>query len=174
VSEASREAGGADAGAAGAHRKGLPSSVRSTGALLLLVALSAASLGGLSGCGVRSAPRPPEDTAPIITGELEVRRDDGAVVLRWNRAERSADGRRLDDLAAFVVERRRDGEDAWEKLGAVDVLDQEKIRRRRNFSWRDDTPGSSAAFYRVRAVCTDGQEGPAVEGGVAMRTKAGE
>jgi len=71
------------------------------------------------------------------------------------------DGKRLDDLAAFVVERRREGSDTWESVATIDVIDQEKVRRRRDFTWRDAEAGAAPVSYRVRAVCADGQQGPA-------------
>ncbi|MFN2424951.1 MAG: hypothetical protein ABR587_00740, partial [Candidatus Binatia bacterium] len=89
-------------------------------AVALLVAATIAA------CGLRTPVRPPEDTAPIIPGTATVTREDDALVVQWKRAERSADGMKLDDLAAFVVERRRDGEDAWQKVATVNVVDQEK------------------------------------------------
>lgn len=124
---------------------------------IVVAALLAASV---AACGLRTPVRPPEDTAPVIPGTAEAVRDGEVVVVRWKRAERSADGLRLDDLAAFVVERQREGEVAWERLARVDVADQEKIRRRRHFSWRDTRAGSGAVSYRVFAVTADGQEGP--------------
>lgn len=123
-------------------------------ALLVATALTAS-------CGLRTPVRPVEDTAPVIPGVVQATREDGVVAVRWNRAERSADGQGLDDLAAFVVERKREGSDTWERVATIDVVDQEKIRRRREFTWRDDDAGGAPASYRVRAVCADGQEGPA-------------
>lgn len=123
-------------------------------ALLVTTALTAS-------CGLRTPVRPVEDTAPVIPGVVQATREDGVVAVRWNRAERSADGQRLDDLAGFVVERKREGSDTWERVAAIDVVDQEKIRRRRDFTWRDAEAGVAPVSYRVRAVCADGQEGPA-------------
>ena len=118
------------------------------------------ALAGSSACGYRTAVRPPEDTAPVIPGEATAERDGTVVVVRWKRAEHSADGRKLDDLAAFIVERRRDGEENWERIASVDVADQDKIRRRRDFSWRDTMAGPGPVRYRVMAVGDDGEEGP--------------
>ena len=120
----------------------------------------AALLAVVSSCGLRTPVRPPEDTAPIVPGVPTATREDGIVVVRWKRADHSADGGRLDDLAAFVVERQRGSEDIWERVATVDVLDQEKIRRRHEFSFRDAEAGEGAVSYRVHAVCADGQEGP--------------
>jgi hypothetical protein len=114
-------------------------------------------------CGVRTPPRPPQATAPILSGTVDAVRSGSIVTVHWNRAERSADGRRLDDLAAFVVERRleSDGADAlWQRIATIDVVDQDKIRRRHDFKYRDATAGNGKVEYRVLAVCADGQEGP--------------
>jgi hypothetical protein len=125
-------------------------------------------------CGLRTPVRPPDETAPIIPGVVEAVRDGTVVVVRWNRAEHSADGHKLDDLAAFVVERKRgdqeQGEDLWERIARVDVADQEKYRRRHDFSWRDTTAGDGPVSYRVLAVDDDGQEGPATAAASATET----
>lgn len=129
-------------------------------ALAVVLALA----GTIAACGLRTPVRPPERTAPIIPGEVTAIRDADATVVRWKRAEKSADGQDLHDLTAFVVERKRDGEETWERVATIDVVDQEKIRRRREFSWRDadatDATDATDASYRVLAVCSDGQEGP--------------
>jgi predicted small lipoprotein YifL len=135
--------------------------VRACGALHVLVAAFALSF-ALAGCGLRTPVRPPEDTAPVIPGAATAIREDDGVLVRWKRAERSADGMPLEDLAAFVVERRLAGEEEWKRVATVDVIDQEKIRRRKDFSWRDSDPAAGTGEYRVRAVNADGQEGPAV------------
>ncbi len=127
-----------------------------------VLAVSMAAL--LAGCGLRTRVRPPEDTAPVIPGAVTAVRDGDAVVVRWKRAEKSADGMTVNDLAAFVVERRREGEQPWQAVTTVDVVDQEKIRHRSDFSWRDADAGSGAVSYRVIAVCADGQHGPPTEG----------
>lgn len=124
-----------------------------TVALALSVSLVAVA------CGLRTAPRPAEDTAPVIDGAVQATVKGPAVIVRWARAEHSADGRKLYDLSAFVVERSRDG-GSFEPVATIDVVDQEKIRRRSKFEYRDDSPGTGALAYRVRAVCADGQEGP--------------
>ena len=135
-------------------------------AIAVVLALAAA----LAGCGLRTPVRPPEDTAPVIPGVVTAARDGAVTVVRWKRAERSADGECLDDLTAFVVERKRVGEDVWQRVGTIDVVDQEKIRRRNNFSWRDAEAVGDGTSYRVLAVCADGQEGPPTE----AATVAGE
>jgi predicted small lipoprotein YifL len=130
-------------------------------ALVLSIAVAA--------CGLRTPVRPPEDTAPVIPGTPTVTREADFTVVRWKRAVRSADDLRLDDLASFVVERKKSGTDAWEPVGTIDVVDQEKIRRRTSFSWRDADASASDASYRVIAVTADGQQGPPNEAVVAVK-----
>lgn len=127
---------------------------------LRALAVVLAIAGTLAACGLRTSVRPPEHTAPIVPGAVTATHDGTVTVVHWKRAERSADGQRLEDLTAFVVERKRDGEQSWQRVATIDVVDQEKIRRRRDFSWRDADAGSGGASYRVIAVCSDGQVGP--------------
>ncbi|HXC52974.1 MAG TPA: hypothetical protein VN634_18960 [Candidatus Limnocylindrales bacterium] len=128
----------------------------------LAIALALAAILGMGGsaCGYRTAVRPPEDTAPVIPGTATVERDGDVAVVHWKRAEKSADGKKLYDLASFIVERQRDGDESWERIATVDVADQDKIRRRHDFSWRDTSAGSGVVRYRVIAVGEDGEEGP--------------
>ncbi|MFN2376395.1 MAG: hypothetical protein ABR538_07650 [Candidatus Binatia bacterium] len=127
-------------------------------ALALLAALAI----GVSACGLRTDPRPPEDTAPVIPGIVRRTTEGEAVVLRWKRAASSADGMKLEDLAAFVVEKRSGEDQPWQRAATIDVTDQEKFRRRNDYSWREEDAAAAGASYRVFAVCADGQEGPAV------------
>jgi predicted small lipoprotein YifL len=114
----------------------------------------------VTACGLRTPVRPPEETAPVIPGTPTVTREAEATVVRWKRAIRSADDMRLDDLASFVIERRSSLSDAWTPVGTIDVVDQEKIRRRGSFAWRDTDASAANASYRVIAVTADGQQGP--------------
>lgn len=124
-------------------------------AVLLMVAL------GTAACGLRTPVRPPEDTAPVIPGEVTMQQKDGETLVRWKRADHSVDGLPLYDLGTFLIERKLAGEDLWQQAAIIDVIDQEKIRRRRDFSWRDSAAGHATASYRVSAVCADGEQGPA-------------
>jgi hypothetical protein len=125
-------------------------------AAVLLVALTLAA----AGCGLRTAVRPPEDTAPIIPGKVEAVRESDGVAVHWDRADHSADGERLTDLTSFIVERKRGGDGAWERVATLSVVDQDKIRRKKEFTFHDRESGSGPVSYRVIAVCSDGQEGP--------------
>ncbi|RMF24035.1 MAG: hypothetical protein D6760_04180 [Deltaproteobacteria bacterium] len=124
-------------------------------------------------CGVKTAPRPPEDTAarpPRAVRAVAV--PGGRVRLEWKRPEHSVDGRRLDDLARFAVERSTRG-GPYERIGTVDVLDPNKLRPRSSYHYVD-TPSTplEELHYRVRAIAADGQEGVASQP-VAVQSPGG-
>ena len=139
---------------------------------LRAAALAFVVAGTFAACGLRTPVRPPEATAPIVPGAVTATHDGDVIVVRWKRADRSADGQHLDDLAAFVVERKRGNEDVWQRVATIDVVDQEKIRRRHDFSWRDTDVTAAQTSYRVLAVCADGQEGPPTEAALATAEPA--
>ena len=144
-----------------------------TPAMRIRIGSAVLALSLVAACGLRTPVRPPEDTAPVIPGTPTVTREANATVVRWRRAVRSADDMRLDDLASFVVERKKAGSDAWEPATTIDVIDQEKIRRRNSFAWRDTDASAADASYRVIAVAADGQQGPPNEAVAAAEPVAG-
>jgi hypothetical protein len=120
----------------------------------LVVAIAVAA------CGVRSLPRPPEDTAPRAPDTPKVRVTDESVRLRWERPSRAVDGEPLYDLAGFIVERRVGGAEFTE-IHQMVVDDNERIRPQQNFTFDDESPPPGRLFYRVRAFTLDGQRGAA-------------
>jgi len=120
-----------------------------------------------AGCGVRTEPRPPEDTAPRPPANLAAKRTAAGVRVSWDRPDRSMDGERLYDLAGFVVERRsRSG--GYEKATDVAVDDNERIRPQTRFRWVDEEAPIDADSYRVYAYTADGQAGQASEADVTI------
>ena len=138
------------------------------------VCAAAAVVWTAAGCGVRTSPRPPEDTV-IRTGTIAAqRRADGRVEIRWKRPRRSADGLAVNDLAGFTVE--RSGTDG----GYVDILtvavdDNSKVRPQQSFRALDEHAPPSPVRYRVRAFDSYGQQGipspPAQVAATAVGTK---
>jgi len=59
----------------------------------------------LVACGVKSAPRPPEDVLPMPIADLRGTSVAGGIELRWARPRETVDGRQLSDLAGFHIER---------------------------------------------------------------------
>jgi len=122
--------------------------------LLLTIALSSAVA-----CGVKTAPRPPEDTAAQAPRTVRATiTADGRVRIDWKRPERSVDGQRLDDLVRFFVERSTAGR-PFETVATVDVLDRTKLRPRSSYHYVDSPPSLDNLRYRVRGITADGQEG---------------
>jgi hypothetical protein len=133
-----------------------PATLSGTGLLSALL-LSAVLL--LGACGVRTPPRPPENTAPLMTGQaLATRNGDGSVTLSWKRPATSVDGTRLDDLAGFEIERlSANGE--WEVITTLAVTDAKRINPRSNWSHTDTTAPPGIPDFRVTPFLEDGQRG---------------
>jgi hypothetical protein len=122
-------------------------------AAVLVVALLASPA-----CGVRTDPRPPEDTAARAPADFEAKVTGTTVELRWERPTKTADGRRLYDLASFAVERRT-GDAPFETIASISVTDSDRLRTQRVFEFVDEAPPPGQVEYRVRAVTADGEPG---------------
>jgi hypothetical protein len=123
----------------------------------MLLALTLGTTVGWA-CGVRTDPRPPEDTAARAPDDFEAAVAPGTVTLQWERPTRTVDGERLYDLAAFSVERRR-GDANFATIATIDVTDTDRIRTQRTFRYVDRDPPPGEVEYRVRAVTDDGEHG---------------
>jgi len=123
-------------------------------ALIAALLLTACTLA----CGVRTDPRPPEETAPRPPHDLEARVVPGGVHLTWERPDRSADGERLWDLIGFVIERRPESGE-FAVIHSVPVTDNDRIRPQRDFAFDDADPPTGMLFYRVRGFTSGGQHG---------------
>lgn len=131
------------------------------GAALLLAC--AAVVAAAPGCGVRTNPRPPEDTAARAPEGFRAEVSGTAVELRWRRPDKTVDGDRLYDLAAFVVERRVIATGEFREIASIAVTDNDRIRVQKTYRYRDEAPPAGEVIYRVRAVAEDGQHGVATE-----------
>jgi hypothetical protein len=125
------------------------------------LALIAASLALAAACGVRTDPRPPEDTAARAPDGFRVKTVESGVELRWERTTKAMDGERLYDLASFVVERRSDG-GPFQTIATIPVTDTDRVRTQRVFRYVDAAPAAGSE-YRIRAVTADGERGVPTE-----------
>jgi hypothetical protein len=116
----------------------------------------------LCACGVRTDPRPPEDTAARAPGDFEVARLAGGIELSWERPTKTEDGGRLYDLSGFLVE-RAEGSNDFAPVASLAVTDNDRIRAQRTFHYLDESPPTGPLRYRVRAMHEDGQQGMASE-----------
>ena len=126
-------------------------------ALVRALWLAALLVGPLVACGVKSAPRPPEDVLPMPIADLRGTSVAGGIELRWARPRETVDGRQLSDLAGFHIERATGSAPAFERLATVEVTDRDRIQQQRVFRYTDTgvTVGD-ACRYRVVSFTLDG------------------
>lgn len=120
--------------------------------------LAAAALLAFAACGIRTDPRPPEDTMARAPTELSAEREEQTVVVKWRSPGESVDGSRLIDLSRFVVERRA-GEQTFSRIGETAADTTHRLRPIRYYSYVDEAPVDGDAEYRVVAYTADGQRG---------------
>jgi hypothetical protein len=112
-------------------------------------------------CGVRTAPRPPEDTQARSPGSFVAKRVEEGVRLDWTRPTKSIDDMRITDLAGFLIERESPAIKEFEVIADIPVEDTYRIRPQREFSFLDSNPPAGPLRYRVRAYAEDSQIGRA-------------
>jgi hypothetical protein len=125
---------------------------------LVLAALAVGALVAPA-CGVRTLPRPPEDTQPRAATDLSSKRDGRAVHLEWERPSTSMDGERLADLVTFLVERRSEG-DAFTIIAEVPADTSHRLRPIKHYSYVDEQAPTNALEYRIVCTAADGQRSP--------------
>jgi hypothetical protein len=120
--------------------------------------LLAAAVLALAACGIRTDPRPPEDTMARAPTQLTAVRKEASVVVEWRSPGESVDGKRLTDLARFVVERRV-GNEPFAMVGETAADTTHRLRPIRQYSFVDERPVGDDAEYRVVPFTADGQRG---------------
>jgi hypothetical protein len=121
---------------------------------VLMAALLAVSIA--SGCGVKSAPIPPEEARPQQILDLEAIPVRHGVQLSWSRPEAYASGKSMKDLSGFAV-MRATGQEPYQALVEVPVTDQERFQVATRFSYTDNTAAPGHRYrYEVISHTTDG------------------
>jgi len=120
--------------------------------------LVATALLALAACGIRTDPRPPEDTMARAPTELSTARERQTVVIKWRSPGESVDGKRLIDLSRFVVERRT-REQEFAPIGETAADTTHRLRPIRQYSYVDEAPIDGDAEYRIVPYTADGQRG---------------
>ncbi len=121
---------------------------------LLVAALLAVSIA--PGCGVKSAPIPPEAARPQQILDLEAMPERHGIQLTWTRPEQYASGKSMHDLSGFTV-MRADGQDQYQPIVEVPITDQERFQIATRFSYTDNTVAAGHYYrYEVVSHTTDG------------------
>jgi hypothetical protein len=112
-------------------------------AVLLLAAIA-------PGCGVKSAPIPPEAARPQQILDLEAIPERRGIQLSWSRPEQYASGQSMHDLGGFTV-MRAEGQDQYQPIVEVPITDQERFQVASRFSYLDNTAAPNH-YYRYEVV----------------------
>jgi hypothetical protein len=128
-------------------------------------------------CGKKGDPRAPELAQVETIKDLKGRVGKAGVVLTWSRPTHYVDGKRLHDLAGFVIF-RKDITGAcpecpvpFRERTTILVEDQQKFIKKRKFRFVDQEMTPQMTYhYRVLTRLLDGsQSTPSNEVGVAWR-----
>lgn len=120
--------------------------------------LVAALLAGACACGHKSRPLAPELVRPEAPGDVVAASAPDGIRLTWRRPERYTGGKRMNDLARFVIE-RAPGEGAapaFAAVGEVELDDRGRFRQERRITWTDAGVAVGQLYvYRITAVTLD-------------------
>lgn len=105
---------------------------------------------GLPGCGVKSAPIPPEYARPERILDLRAAADGRGIKLTWSRPAHYVGGHSMRDLSAFVI-KRADGDGPLTALVNIPVTDQERFQVEDEFDYLD---GETTIGNRYRYTVT--------------------
>lgn len=129
------------------------------GVTMLLSALIALFFLFTGGCARRGPLRAPEEIRPEPIRDLKVRLVDGQVELSWSRPQRSEAGRRLEEIAAFIIERQCLGQQevSFAPLTTVATGERGRFRKVRSYRYRHEVhPEMLPCRYRVVSKTYDG------------------
>ncbi len=113
----------------------------------------------LPGCGVKSAPIPPEYAAPERILDLRAESAIGGIKLTWSRPTHYVGGHAMHDLDGFVL-KRADGDGPLTALVKFPLTDQERFQVEENFSYLDgETEMGSRYRYAIISEAGGGYYG---------------
>ena len=124
------------------------------GIAIIIAAIFVAA--GLPGCGVKSAPVPPEYAQPERILSLRAEAAFGGIKLTWLRPTHYNGGHTMRDLGGFVVMRAQ-GDGPMTALVKIPVTDQERFQVQDEFSYLDREARLGGRYrYTVISETTDG------------------
>jgi len=111
---------------------------------------------GLPGCGVKSAPVPPEYASPERILSLHAQAGAGGIKLTWDRPTHYNGGHAMRDLSDFVLI-RAEGDGPMTALIKIPVTDQERFQIEDEFTYLDaETRMGDRYRYAVIAETSGG------------------
>lgn len=117
--------------------------------------LMLALIAGVLSCGRKTEIRPPELVAPKAVSQLALDSTAEGVRLRWTRPTETVDGKSMEDLAGFVIERAVTT--TFREIARVPVTDRGRFQKAKRFEYLDrDVVADMIFHYRVIAYTTDG------------------
>jgi hypothetical protein len=126
-----------------------------SGVASLAVAL-ALGLGLTAGCGVKSAPLPPEVVVPEQITDLHASTDANGIKLTWERPTRYFGGHTMRDLGGFVIV-RAEAAGPYSPLIELPVTDRERFAVQHQFSYIDNETVVGRRYrYQIISKTTDG------------------
>jgi hypothetical protein len=113
-----------------------------------------------AGCGVKSAPIPPEYAIPERIVSLNALSEKTGVRLSWERPDRTAGGRKMRDLSRFDVERAENTAE-FNTIAEIPVTDLDRFQQERRFSYLDSTAAVGHHYrYQVISETQDAYRSP--------------
>jgi hypothetical protein len=120
------------------------------------IALGMGLMTWVSGCGIKSAPVPPEFARPERITDLHTSADASGIKLMWGRPTRYTGGHVMRDLSGFVI-LRAEGEQSMQALVELPVTDQERFSVEHEFSYVDGETALGRRYrYEIVSKTTDG------------------
>lgn len=108
------------------------------------------------GCGVKSAPLPPEQVLPQRIVDLRAFADPYGIKVSWQRPTTYTSGRTMRDLGSFVL-LRAGATGAFAPLIELPVTDRERFAVQHEFSYIDaETALGHRYRYQIISKTTDG------------------
>jgi hypothetical protein len=124
------------------------------GIAILVITIFAAGL--LPGCGVKSAPVPPEYARPERILSLRAQPAVGGIKLTWQRPSHYNGGHAMRDLSGFVV-MRADEDGPMAALVKIPVTDRERFQVEDEFTYLDRESRMGGRYrYSVVSETLDG------------------
>jgi hypothetical protein len=109
------------------------------------------------GCGVKSAPVPPEQARPIAITTLKANSSPDGIMLTWERPMTYAGGHSMRNLGGFVIMRAEGDTAQMVPLVEIPVTDIERFQVQKVFNY-DDIETQIGLHYRYAIISetTDG------------------